>query len=225
MGVGQSPFSVSPNFKRLLWRLIVLGVLVLCFHLLLDWTTTKIMEEENMPLMLGLLIGLLLAYAILLAIPFMPGIEVGVSLLLLRGAEIAPFVYVSTVLGLTFAYVVGRSIPYEWLKGFFADLRMIRVCELLERLQPLSRTERLAILTARLPGWLRPIAGRARYLLLALLLNMPGNMVLGGGGGLAFTAGFSQLFRPLPVLLTIALAVLPVPLGVWLYGTSILVSE
>ena len=178
-----------------------------------------------MPLMLGLLIGLLLAYAVLLAIPFMPGIEVGVSLLLLRGAEIAPFVYVSTVLGLSIAYVVGRSVPYDWLKSFFADLRMRRVCDLLDRLKPLNRAERLAILTERLPIWLQPIVGRMRYLLLALLLNIPGNMVLGGGGGLAFAAGFSRLFRPLPALLTIALAVLPVPLGVWLYGSSILIAE
>ena len=36
---------------------------------------------------------------------------------------------------------------------------------------------------------------RHRYLLFALLINMPGNSVLGGGGGIALVSGFARLYR------------------------------
>ena len=51
-----------------------------------------------------------------------------------------------------------------------------------------------------------------RYLALALAINMPGNIVLGGGGGIAMMAGLSRMFDPLPFLLTVLIAVLPIPL-------------
>lgn len=225
MGVGQKPFSEDPKILRLIWRIVMIGVLVIVFHLLLDWTIGKIDQEANMPLMIGLLSAVLLAYAVLLAIPFMPGIEIGIGLLLLRGAEVAPFVYIATLMGLIIAFTGGRSISYNWLHGFFADLRLKRACKLLERLHPLGGHERLELLSSRLPRWLRPLVGRTRYLLLAVLLNVPGNVVLGGGGGLAFAAGFSKLFHPLPAFVAIAIAVLPVPLGVWIYGSGFIGSE
>jgi hypothetical protein len=53
---------------------------------------------------------------------------------------------------------------------------------------------------------------RYRYLALALAVNLPGNVILCGGGGIALMAGLSRLFDPLPFLLTILLAVLPVPM-------------
>lgn len=40
-----------------------------------------------------------------------------------------------------------------------------------------------------------------RYVALAVLLNIPGNVVIGGGGGIAFAAGMTRLFSfPLPSL-------------------------
>jgi len=53
---------------------------------------------------------------------------------------------------------------------------------------------------------------RYRYVALAVAINTPGNVILGGGGGLALMAGLSRLFSPLPFLLTVLIAVLPVPL-------------
>ena len=64
------------------------------------------------------------------------------------------------------------------------------------------------------------MSGAGRYPLLAALINVPGNAVVGGGGGIALTAGFSRLFRPGWTALTVALAVAPVPLIVWLTGTT-----
>ena len=49
-----------------------------------------------------------------------------------------------------------------------------------------------------------------------------GVTVLGGGGGILFVAGFSRLFTPMAVGVTMVLAVLPIPLTVWLFGINLL---
>jgi len=53
------------------------------------------------------------------------------------------------------------------------------------------------------------------------LINVPGNAFIGGGGGILFLAGFSTMFRPAAMALTIALAVTPVPLVIWALGIDI----
>ncbi len=208
------------GLKRLAVKLAILLAAVFAIHLLMDWAMTAAMEAGKPGLMVGMFAALLIAYALLIAVPFMPGIEVGISLLLLKGAAIAPLVYGATVLGLMLAFVAGRFLPHQWLHDLLADLRLKRACALVNRLAPMTHDERLAHLAERAPGPLRPLVGPWRYALLAVLLNLPGNAVIGGGGGIAFTAGFSRLFRPGWTLLTIALAVLPVPLIVWATGST-----
>ena len=58
---------------------------------------------------------------------------------------------------------------------------------------------------------------RHRHLMLALLVNLPGNAVIGGGGGILMLSGLSGLFTLPRLLLTLALAVAPVPLVVWAF--------
>ncbi|MEM7753301.1 MAG: hypothetical protein AAF230_07800, partial [Pseudomonadota bacterium] len=179
---------------RLAGRVLLIVVAAYGIHLVMDWATAR--AETNDSLMIGVLTVLLLAYALLIAVPFMPGIEIGVSLLILKGAAIAPLVYLATVLGLLIAFAAGRFLPHGWLHGMLADLRLERACLLVDRLAPMTREERLSHLTDRAPRWLRPLIGAWRYPLLAALINVPGNAVVGGGGGIALTAGFSRLFRP-----------------------------
>ena len=97
---------------------------------------------------------------------------------------------------------------------------MKRACELVERLASMTREERLAHLTDRAPEWLKPMVGKGRYVLLGALFNLPGNAVIGGGGGIAFIAGFSRLFRPSVTALVVLIAVMPVPLAVWFLGKA-----
>ena len=219
--MGSEDITLPPLWLgtvRLAARLAVIAVAAYGIHLIMDWATTQAAENDS--LMIGVLTVLLLAYALLIAVPFMPGIEIGVSLLILKGAAIAPLVYGATMLGLLLAFAAGRMLPHTWLHNVLADLRLKRACLLVDRLAPMTREERLAHLTDRAPAWLKPIIGPWRYLVLAALINIPGNAVIGGGGGIAFTAGFSRLFRPSWTALTIAVAVLPVPLTVWLTGTT-----
>lgn len=213
---------VGKGITRLALKVVLVVALAFGIHLLMDWATAQATARGNTRLMIGMFAALLIAYALLIAVPFMPGIEIGISLLVLQGAAIAPLVYLATVLGLCLAFIGGRFLPYTWLHDTLAELRLKRACALVNKLQPMSREERLAHLSDRAPNWLKPLVGPWRYLLLAALINLPGNAVIGGGGGIAFTAGFSRLFRPSLTALTIALAVLPVPLAVWLWGTTVL---
>ncbi len=67
----------------------------------------------------------------------------------------------------------------------------------------------------------RGVAGRLgnfllshRYLTLALCLNLPGNSVLGGGGGIAALCALSRQFYWWRFVLTLIVATAPLPLFV-----------
>lgn len=167
--------------------------------------------------------GLLLAYTLLLAVPFVPGVEVGLALLAMEGAWIAPFVYLGTVAGLSLAFLAGFHLPYRHLRRVFADLGLGRAAALIAQIEPLSEVERLALLQRLLPRPLARVMLGGRYLLLAALFNLPGNAVLGGGGGIALVAGLSRIFGRRWTVLTIVLAVAPVPLLVWALGMEALI--
>ena len=47
---------------------------------------------------------------------------------------------------------------------------------------------------------------------------MPGSGLIGGGGGICLLAGLTGVFAPRATFLTLALAVAPVPLLVWMTG-------
>ncbi|MEO0916553.1 MAG: hypothetical protein AAFY31_06160 [Pseudomonadota bacterium] len=221
--MGTDEITLPPLGKgalRLTVKLALVLVAAYGIHLLMDWAMVQASETGSKNLMFGMLATLLVAYALLIAVPFMPGVEIGISLLILQGAAIAPFVYAATVFGLLIAYLAGRFLPYRWLHGILADLRLKKACALVDRLAPMSGRERLSHLSERAPRWLRPLVGPWRYLMLAALINLPGTTVIGGGGGIAMTAGFSRLFQPAATALTLALAVMPIPLVVWVTGST-----
>jgi len=194
-------------------------------HLLLGWVMdwTASMDARNALMMQTLVLGaVLVGYAVLIAIPFVPGIEIGISLVLMHGADVAVLVYLATVAGLALSFIVGSMVPLPWLHRLFLDLRLKRAAALMERIQPLSPDRRLALLRRALPGRLGNWAVDYRYLLLAGLINMPGSGLIGGGGGLCLLAGLTGLFHKRTTLLTIALAVLPFPLFVWFWGPGLL---
>lgn len=155
-------------------------------------------------------------YIGLMAVPFMPGAEVGISMILVFGYKICLLVYVSTVVALIPPYLVGRLVPARYCVRVFSFLGLIRLRRLVEEIAPLSSEERLVFLLNRTPGRVGPFLLRHRFLALGILFNVPGNTLIGGGGGIAMMAGFTGLY-PLPAyLLTIALAVAPVPLVITL---------
>lgn len=150
-------------------------------------------------------------YVLASAVPFVPGAEIGLGLILALGARIVPLIYLSTVTALTLAYVVGRMVPARATAAAFGWLGLNRARQLVLQIAPLDTSQRVALLVERAPQRLIPLLLRHRYIALALAFNLPGNSLIGGGGGIALAAGMSRLFPVLPYLLTVGLAVAPVP--------------
>ena len=161
-------------------------------------------------------------YSILLAIPFVPGAEVGVAMMTVLGPAIALLVYVCTVAGLSLSFLVGRMIPTSALIRFTEDINFDRTNKLLKDIEAREKQERLAYLVSIAPNRFIPALLRFRYLALGIALNIPGNFLIGGGGGIALFAGISRLYSFIGFLITIVIAVAPIPLAVLIFGTEFL---
>lgn len=157
-------------------------------------------------------------YTALMAIPFVPGMEISLGLLAAFGQQVAAVIYVATVVALMISYVIGRLVPVRMIALLFHTLGQNRAEGLVRRLEPLDTTQRLEILIAHAPKRIIPTLLKHRYIAVALALNLPGNAIIGGGGGIALLAGISGLFTFPRYLITVSLAVLPIPLAVILIG-------
>lgn len=216
---GRAPGPAGPF--GLLLRIGLLVVLVIVgtwgAHLLKDALDLTIMPSNEQQVHRTLMLGALV-YVGLLAIPFVPGAEIGIAMLTAFGAGIAPMVYAATVLAMMLAYLIGRGLSPRTLAGLLRLMRLRRAADLVDRAAALPPEARLALLLDGSPPRTVGRALRHRYIALALIVNTPGNAVIGGGGGIMMMAGMSGVFSPLPTLLTIALAVSPVPLAVMIFG-------
>ncbi|WP_299779081.1 hypothetical protein [uncultured Roseobacter sp.] len=165
------------------------------------------------------MIGLVcLVYMLASAIPFVPGAEIGLGLIAVFGARSALLVYGCMIAALSLSYLIGRLVPADWLAASLRRLRLYKPAALvheLAALPPAACEARLRNHTSN--RFLLALLGY-RYVALALAINLPGNTVLGGGGGLALFAGMSRLFSPLGFLITLLIAVAPIPLTVVMMG-------
>lgn len=214
--------------RKKLLRFGIRFALVLAFVALaalgFDWLKAQIVLLENdasARAMTGLIVAVLVVYAVLLAMPFVPGVEIGLALLMIQGATAAPVVYGATVGGLSLAFLVGQTVSLVWLIGVLRDLHLRRIAGWLEQIDALPRGDRLSSMQAKLPRWLVPFVVKYRYATVAIAINTPGNIAVGGGGGIMLVAGLSRLFSTPAMLLVIALATAPVPLAVWLWGVGV----
>jgi len=157
-------------------------------------------------------------YTALMALPFVPGMEISLALFAAFGSQVAVFVYLATVAALSLSFVIGRLVPIRVLASLFGSLGLHKAEDLVMQLAPLSREQRLEALTVTAPRRLVPWLLKHRYIAIIVALNLPGNALVGGGGGIALLAGISGLFSFPRYLIAIALAVLPVPLFVTFMG-------
>jgi hypothetical protein len=212
------------NAGTLVLRLaLLIAVLVLA-----TWGTHMVREALNLEIRPGneqqvhraIMFGAV-AYVGLLALPFVPGAEIGIAMLAAFGSGIAPLIYVATVASMMLAFTIGRFLPIGALEALLSLLRMRRAAALVARAAPLSREERLAMLLDGQSKRTVKLGLRYRYIALALAVNTPGNSIIGGGGGIMMIAGLSGIFSPLTTFLTIVIAVSPVPLAVMFLGLRI----
>jgi hypothetical protein len=152
----------------------------------------------------------LLVYAFVIALPFAPGAELGLMLLIYFGAGMAVPVYAATVGGLTLAYSLGRLAPERALAALQRRLGAGEV-----RSGPADQWGAIA----QRAGWSwLGTALHHRAVVLAVLLNTPGNSLIGGGGGIALAVGTGRLLSYPAFVATVAAAVAPIPLAVALFG-------
>lgn len=150
-------------------------------------------------------------YALALAVPFVPGMEIGLLMMLIFGAPGTVVAYLATLAGLSLAFLVGRCVPASFGRAWLARLGHraatpsagAAMREMVAATGAAGAHTRSGLLASLLAY---------RYLLLAMSLNVPGNSIIGGGGGIALLCGISGRFHWSGFALTVALATLPVPL-------------
>lgn len=203
------------------WLILLLVYLVIfgggwyAGHLLMDVVAVHMtpQNEARMDTMLAIAGGAFVATS---AIPFVPGAEIGIGMIMVFGAKVALLVYFGMVVALMASYCVGRFVPASSVAAALGYFGLRKARDLVQKLAPLDAEERLALLSATAPRRVIPILLRYRYLTLIVLFNMPGNSVIGGGGGIAFTAGLSGLYSLPAYFATVLFAVAPLPLLVLL---------
>lgn len=210
----------SADMPRALTRAALVVAAIIALNAAGGWLAAQV--DLTSPLSLdgldAIWIGMALVYVVAMALPFVPGIEIGLALMLLLGEQGIVLVYLCTQVALAASFAGGRLLPVAWLAAVARVLRLERTQRLLARLDGSETAARLDCLVERLPaGWI----GRAlkhRYLTLAGVLNLPGNAVIGGAGGIGFIAGASGLFSFPRYCLLMAVATSPVPVILLLRG-------
>jgi hypothetical protein len=159
----------------------------------------------------AVIVGLIL-YICLMARPFLPGIEIGLILMILLGPQGAVLVYLCTLIALTLSFGLGRIFPPHVLASLLGWLHLSRAENLLRKFAATPPEQRLEFITGETSTGSMPALLKRRYLVLAALLNLPGNVVIGGAGGIAMLAGMSRLYSFPKYLLLVSVAVLPGPI-------------
>jgi hypothetical protein len=219
VGAGAEAPPVASSRRRAVKLVLVVAIYAILlgggsyaghwFSLQLDtaaWARTDMIVE--------IIVTCTLLYIVLMALPFVPGVEIGVALILAFGAKVVPIVYIATIIALTISFTAGRLVPQHWLAALFRRLRMAQAERLIEELAPMSADERVTHLMRSAPRRWLPWLLRYRTWALALLLNLPGNGLIGGGGGIAMTVGISRLLSLPKFILAVAVGAAPVPLVV-----------
>lgn len=202
-----------PSLRLIIVLSVLCGValgLYFAGHEAIAWVKATI-EHTRTP---ATLITLSVVYALLLAIPGVPGLEVGVVIIALF-QELGIFVmWGCTVVGLNIAFLLGRRLPRARLE------QLLKPKDLDESKLPdfvLGETDTITLVLERnaVGRWLLRRTGRPggwrRYLLIGALLNMPGNFIIGGGGGIGMFAGTSHDLNWAPFLLTTVIAAAIIP--------------
>ena len=217
--------SVPPIRRgwKILFRIALVISFIICVNYFVQWLGIQL-EDNILPanehMIHRIIVISILVYTLLIAIPFVPSVEIGLGLILVLGAKLAPLVYLFTIIGLSLSFLVGQLIPESRLQSFLEELSLTRASRLVEKMKPLNTEQRLSLLLSHAPAKFIPTLLRHRYLAVAVALNIPGNTVIGGGGGISLVAGMSRLFRFWRFLLLVAIAVAPVPLFIVLCGTD-----
>lgn len=214
MSIAGQVSGKSLRIRRTIKILLLVGFLVLLHYggsLVVQHINFQLWpEHEN--LMITLFWFSVAVYVLWMAIPFVPGIELGLALMVMLGPKGVVLVYLCTLLSLSLSFAVGRLIPLKFFSRFLGWLHLQKARDLVLQLEPLNSEEKLNFLLSIAPSKLLPFLLKHRYLMIAVTLNLPGNVLIGGGGGIGLIAGMSGLC-PFPrYILFVSLAITPIPI-------------
>jgi hypothetical protein len=206
--------AATPKLKLIFKMALILG-----FLLVLNYGGRFMVEHINFQLwpqhehlLLTALWFSILVYVFWMALPFVPGIELGLALMVMLGAKGVVLVYLCTLLSLSLSFAIGRLIPLKNFAGFLGWLHLGKARDLVLKLEPLNPDEKLDFLLETAPSKVVPYLLEHRYFMIAIILNLPGNALIGGGGGIGLVAGMSRLYPFPKYLLLVGLAITPLPL-------------
>jgi hypothetical protein len=132
--------------------------------------------------------------------------------MVMLGAKGVILVYLCTLLSLSLSFAIGRLIPLKYFARFLGWLHLSKARDLVLKLEPLNPEEKMDFLLETAPSKVVPYLLEHRYLMIAIILNLPGNALIGGGGGIGLVAGMSRLYSFPKYLLLVGLAITPLPL-------------
>lgn len=215
--------SVMPGNRRFagVLKLAILIAVIVAGNLLTRGIVDGLgmdIRPSTEPMLHRIIMTSMIAYIVLLAIPFVPGVEIGLALMMILGPKIVPLVYGCTLISLCLTFLIGRMLPEKSISRFLREVHLRKAAGFLESFHGLEAEERLVQLTGNSPRRWVPWLLKHRYLALMLAINLPGNVVLGGGGGLALLAGISRLFSIPRYALMVAFAISPIPIVLLVVG-------
>jgi hypothetical protein len=211
--VRQAP-AETPKIRRFFKISLIIGFLVF-----LNYGGSLVVEQINFQLwpehehlMITALWFAIIGYVLWMALPFVPGIELGLALMVMLGARGVVLVYLCTLLSLSLSFAIGRLIPLNGFARFLGWLHLYKARDLVLQLEPLNSEEKLNFLLRTAPSKVIPFLLKHRYLTIAIALNLPGNALIGGGGGIGLITGMSRLYPFPKFILLVSLAITPLPL-------------
>jgi hypothetical protein len=137
----------------------------------------------------------------------------------LLGGKSALLIYMSTLIALSISYMIGKYFPLHLVHKLLKWLYLNKASELIRQLEPLAPSQRLEFLYVKSPAKYVPYLLKYRYAAIVLALNLPGNALIGGGGGIGLIVGMSRLIPFPKYIFVVSVAVAPVPLFVYFLGT------
>ena len=193
--------------------------LIIGFLVLLNYGGSLVVEQINFQLwpehenlMITVLWFSIVVYVLWMAMPFVPGIELGLALMVMLGPKGVVLVYLCTLLSLSLSFAIGRLIPLKVFSRLLGWLHLQKAQNLVLQLEPLNSEEKLDFLLRTAPSKVIPYLLKHRYLMIAVTLNLPGNVLIGGGGGIGLIAGMSRLCPFPKYILFVSLAITPLPI-------------
>ncbi len=186
---------------------LILLVMAILFYWLDVATHLELLVDYNRNLANYSLVIACICYGLLLMLPFFPALEAGLLIMAMYGVDGVVGAYITTVVSLLLSFLLGyilmKNNHLAWVKN---------IARKNLKANPNKRLNKIMVKVLNTLN-VRP------YFSLALLLNMPGNSLLGGGGGIAMMAGASGAVQFYKYSLTVLVATSIIPVLI-LFGMA-----